>query len=108
MAAPEQMLKKDLVKAYRQLTQEVKLLTRQLEEKKDDTGEIKGDIKLPAFYFDEDQRRFITAIAHVNLNQLSNIKEHGVARHMAEHETVVYMEDILFLQNYSKEKSDEV
>ena len=98
MAAPENMLKPALIKEVRELRQAVKLLNRQLEEKKDDSGEISGDIKAPVFYFDDKSRRFITAVANVNLNQLTEIKEHGVQRHMAEQRVLVYCEDVLYSQ----------
>ncbi len=106
MKAPEQMLKKELVPLVRDLQQQVKILTKQLEEKKDDKGEIKGDLKAPVFYFDDVTKRFITAVANVNLNQLSEIQEHGTARHMAEHRCVVYCEDEMFLQRYEGDKNE--
>lgn len=104
MAAPEKMLKPELIKEVRQLRQAVKLLTRQLEEKKDESGEIKGDLKAPVFFQKADDGEFYTGIASINLNQLTSVKNHGNLRHMAEQRILVYCEDVMYDQKYKGDK----
>jgi len=106
MAAPENMNKPDLVKEVRRLRQEAKLLKRQIEEKTNDEGSVIGDVKAPVFYFDNKTNKYITAIASVNLNQLSEIMTHPQGRHMAEHRIVKYCEEVLYFQEFKGDKNE--
>lgn len=102
MASPESMIKKDLVKAYRELQQELKILKKQLGETKDESGEVKGDLSAPVFFFDEENHRFITAIAKVGLGQLTEVQQHEGQRHMAEQRVLMYCEDTMYNQILEK------
>lgn len=92
------MKKEDLIKEVRKLRQDVKLLAKQLEVKTDESGEFKGDLKVPVFYLDNKTNRFITGIADISITQLDEIQEHGTSRHLAEQRILMYCEDTLYDQ----------
>lgn len=104
MAAPEKMLKPELIKEVRQLRQAVKLLQRQLEEKKDENGEIKGDVNAPVFFQKQKDGDYFTGIAKVDLNQLTEVQNHGKLRHMGEFRINKYCAHELYNQIYEGEK----